>query len=1148
MKKVVIYILTFFSSVFALLDTVVVIIQPGPEYAQDCMVVNNISGSGGSWGHHNNGKTPCMAAGAYDLNTICRSLLKFPIPSNINAQNIINAEIVLNSDHWENGDTISPCPVSIYQMLQSWKSGNGAGGCNDKELNSAIIDGATGIERFWDNQINLGKWNAPNVGMDDVDAKKLPEVTVTGNFPSTTPWFFNITELCKTWVKGTAPNYGVLIRNPLDHGINGKCLAYPIFCTGENTLSPEKRPLLRIVYHLDTEPKRLAFWPFDTISKDSIIIDKEGQFDIRCSNVKISISPSTGSALECTSDSFALEVKSSKDSLCTPDFTIECMVYYNQPSPAELPLSQQKVFSFENIDSSEIMQGYSLTILPNGKVGLYIAKPNRTWADCISFDSLSPQKWYHVVGTYDGTNLKVYVNGKLSNQVNSPGGYVYSKINAAVASQSMNGVVGHRLNGKLSQLSIYNFALSADSIQTQYSKYPLSKPTRLMWHFEDVIDSVNKKFADASGNNVSAQFTGTGIGLASGISGKALECKGTSFDIQIPDSQGIFNTPAFTIEGWVYSYVDLSDLSTFVKYKKIFEWVTSSADDVTPRIRAGYSIAISDFGSVVFSMSNEAGNGWNSIISDTILKARTWYHVVATYDKSTMKLYLNGKLINYKVNTSPYVRPTDNARIGCELDNTGTVWQQFDGKIDELAFYNYPLSSDSILKNYTSLKPKEEIPFKINFGMKTAYAKPGDTVCMPIILTNYENFSINSCQLDMHYDTTSVSLLEISNENTLIKDWALFNWNFRNNRKDSIIIAMGGTALPLHYGGGTLVNCYFIVKPNAAKGDSCIISLSNIDIDENREIVNPSNQNGKILIDKPSILYGDVTGNGEVTTLDAVKVLNYTVGTLHLPDSTAPNFTLPVADVSGNTKITSYDAALIFQYSLGLMPAFPVNKNTLSKKTIASMGKSATISIMPHNKGLAGAQYDIMGTNLKGCISVDMELACDSNYHFTDGDINSPIKSATTLMNLTNKKTILVGMSMPDNIDEDTALTVVRLTLPPTINQQLPLLRIVSISLNEGNIPVKIENPSLISSVFKNLPSTKPTISVINKTISISNLYSDGEFQLWSLNGKLVYKTSCTVNSKHSTFIKLNALRKGIYFYRFKSGTFSNKGSFIFTK
>jgi hypothetical protein len=192
-------------------------------------------------------------------------------------------------------------------------------------------------------------------------------------------------------------------------------------------------------------------------------------------------------------------------------------------------------------------------------------------------------------------------------------------------------------------------------------------------------------------------------------------------------------------------------------------------------------------------------------------------------------------------------------------------------------------------------------------------------------------------------------------------------------------------------------------------------------------------------------------------------------------------------------------------------------------------GGEAFISIVSQNKGLAGIQYDIIGSNLKGCIS-------------------SAIKSANTSMCFTNKKTISVGIITPDDIDDDATLTVVSLTLPPAENLQLPQLRIISMSLNEGNIPAQIQDLMVTSTAPNSQYSMRPSVFFNYKTIAISNIHFDGESQLWSLNGKLVYKNSFAVNNNHSTFIKLNALRKGIYLYRLNSGSFTDKGSFILNK
>jgi len=69
----------------------------------------------------------------------------------------------------------------------------------------------------------------------------------------------------------------------------------------------------------------------------------------------------------------------------------------------------------------------------------------------------------------------------------------------------------------------------------------------------------------------------------------------------------------------------------------------------------------------------------------------------------------------------------------------------------------------------------------------------------------------------------------------------------------------------------------------------------------------------------PSILYGDVNGDGEISAYDAALTAQYSVGLITLtPDQ------IRAADVSGNGEVSAYDAALIAQYSVGLISKFPV--------------------------------------------------------------------------------------------------------------------------------------------------------------------------------------------------------------------------------
>jgi hypothetical protein len=66
-------------------------------------------------------------------------------------------------------------------------------------------------------------------------------------------------------------------------------------------------------------------------------------------------------------------------------------------------------------------------------------------------------------------------------------------------------------------------------------------------------------------------------------------------------------------------------------------------------------------------------------------------------------------------------------------------------------------------------------------------------------------------------------------------------------------------------------------------------------------------------------LYGDVTGDGRVTTLDAAVVLQASVGLITLTEEQEER-----ANVSGENGVTAYDASLIMRYVVGLLTKFPV--------------------------------------------------------------------------------------------------------------------------------------------------------------------------------------------------------------------------------
>ncbi len=95
--------------------------------------------------------------------------------------------------------------------------------------------------------------------------------------------------------------------------------------------------------------------------------------------------------------------------------------------------------------------------------------------EVVSTSEIPLGQFSHVAGTWDGTTLRLYINGILTNQ-NTPGVspvpsgcpfYIGGMYNPVEANNSCH-YVGQFFNGLIDEISLYNRALSASEIQADY--------------------------------------------------------------------------------------------------------------------------------------------------------------------------------------------------------------------------------------------------------------------------------------------------------------------------------------------------------------------------------------------------------------------------------------------------------------------------------------------------------------------------------------------------------------------------------------------------------------------------------------------------------------------------------------------------------
>jgi hypothetical protein len=86
---------------------------------------------------------------------------------------------------------------------------------------------------------------------------------------------------------------------------------------------------------------------------------------------------------------------------------------------------------------------------------------------------------------------------------------------------------------------------------------------------------------------------------------------------------------------------------------------------------------------------------------DGSISSNQWYHAALTYDGTTMKMYLNGQLVGSRAATLSYTNQVQ-FLIGGAGDgpSPGGIYGGFNGKLDDIGFWNRALTENEILKIY----------------------------------------------------------------------------------------------------------------------------------------------------------------------------------------------------------------------------------------------------------------------------------------------------------------------------------------------------------------------------------------------------------------------------------------------------------------
>jgi len=179
---------------------------------------------------------------------------------------------------------------------------------------------------------------------------------------------------------------------------------------------------------------------------------------------------------------------------------------------------------------------------------------------------------------------------------------------------------------------------------------------------------------DASGYANAGALTNTAWSTA-GRFGKALTFNGNGW-ITINDAASLNLSNALTLEAWVYPTAALT------------RWT-----DILMKEKAGGTSYYLTAGSPSGTPATGVDIGAERILrGSSPLPLNTWSHVAASYDGSTLRLYVNGVLVA----STPQAGSIDPAPGPLRIGGNSVWGEYFTGRIDEVRIYSRALSAAEI--------------------------------------------------------------------------------------------------------------------------------------------------------------------------------------------------------------------------------------------------------------------------------------------------------------------------------------------------------------------------------------------------------------------------------------------------------------------
>ena len=373
----------------------------------------------------------------------------------------------------------------------------------------------------------------------------------------------------------------------------------------------------------------------------------------------------------------------------TGNFSISFWIKTNTTSVGQI---------IQSYSQNSNVAGWTINIeATNGKIRMTTGKNTGTtqgtdWQQVLSTNAFNSNNWIHCVCSYDGTNINIYKNGVLNNQVawNINSAYAATNYIRIGARKYNAGAEDIDFTGSLDEIGLWSRALSADEVSQlansgRGNQYPFSAAPALYggvayWKLDEASGNAD----DATGNSNTATNHGT-------ITYSNTAPKINNHAVLVAASSQYYSTPLL-----------LSSLTNGTINFWIKTTATAQSEIYGNEDSNGYGINRLSFGSDG-KLGLSIGNGISDILSigsTTAINNGNWHMVTTTWGASGAKIYIDGNTTPEGSDAKTYCGSSNvNLTIGANYNNGSITWY-LSGNLDEFAVWSRQITTSELTQLY----------------------------------------------------------------------------------------------------------------------------------------------------------------------------------------------------------------------------------------------------------------------------------------------------------------------------------------------------------------------------------------------------------------------------------------------------------------